>query len=379
MTCPRSLRLAGPAAAAAALVAGALLAAGPAVASPAGASPAALSAAKAHWRVIRSFVAHNTTFDSVAALPDGSAWFGGESPASKPLLEHLSKGKWHSNSLPGPVGSFVGTVSATSDSNVWLDESGATAAVGHLTKHGWATRSFAIGTDDVLMDTLVTTGPKNTWVLDYDFTTKIAYAYHNTGSASWKRLTLPAHASADSAISASSARNIWVVGNVGASGTWATLRYNGKKWQVVPLPANLDVPKGNFAEVEGILAVSPASVFVTVLTSSKTKSGPIVLLHWNGHSWRRVFNKLPAGNLRGPIAPDGGGGIWLAGSNTAVTKGELFHYARGRWSTAAEPATSQIMIVGTLALIPGTRSLYGAAEINPAFGDSGARVLRYGG
>jgi hypothetical protein len=122
---------------------------------------------------------------ALAALPDSSAWFGGESPASKPLLEHLSKGKWHSNSLPGPVGSFVGTVSATSDSNVWLDESGATAAVGHLTKHGWATRSFAVGTDDVLMDTLVTTGPKNTWVLDYDFTTKIAYAYHNTGSASW--------------------------------------------------------------------------------------------------------------------------------------------------------------------------------------------------
>lgn len=65
-------------------------------------------------------------------------------------------------------------------------------------------------------------------MLDYDSTTKIAYAYHNAGSASWKRVTRPAHASADSAISASSVRNIWMVGNVGVSGTWATLRYTGR-------------------------------------------------------------------------------------------------------------------------------------------------------
>ena len=45
----------------------------------------------------------------------------------------------------------------------------------------------------------------------------------------------------------------------------------------------------------------------------------------------------------------------------------------------AGPATSQTMIVGALALIPGTCSLYGAVEINPALGNSGARVLRYGG
>ena len=78
--------------------------------------------------------------------------------------------------LTTQLGTGVNALSATSPTNVWASLDGQLGGqTDRLTKHGWYAYSFAIGSDDILMAPVVTTGPKSTWALDEDFTTGTAY------------------------------------------------------------------------------------------------------------------------------------------------------------------------------------------------------------
>jgi hypothetical protein len=88
-----------------------------------------------------------------------------------------------------------------------------------------------------------------------------------------------------------------------------------------------------------------------------------------------------------PVAQDGHGGVWLSLadiSNPADMKSYLLHYLNGRWTRVPVPTTSGYEVVGpvTLSWIPGTRSLWGAAEeVNAKSPKSNPKllILKYGG
>jgi len=338
----------------------------------------AQAATSAGWHILKTFATDNLALSAVAAISGGSAWVGGETPAQQPVLYHLVSGKWQEVPLAGSPGTFVNSVSATSPTNVWASLAN-TPAVVHLTKHGWVPHRFVIGSDQVLLSGVVTTGPTNTWVLAYDFTTKLSYAYHNNGHV-WTSQSLPAAATGNSNIglvSASSAANIWALTYVG--GKSASMRYNGTKWQVIKFPANL-VPTSKTLYARQILAESPTNVWAALFVGSTKGVGPVLLLHWDGHAWSKVTGKPPAGALSGPIASDGAGGLWLGGYNASGAKEVLLHYSGGHWKSYSMPVAtgSKALALQDLALVPGSRELLGTAVIAPTFGgDSGSAVLRY--
>ena len=221
----------------------------------AGGAPA--QAASSHgWRVIRIVQPFNTNLLAIAAFRGSPAWVGGGTPAEAPVAYHLVRGTLHPVALPGPTPSFVNSMSATSPTNVWASLSNAPGGpVVRLTKHGWVAHTFPIGTDQILADGVVTLSPKDTWAFNYDVITKTGYAYHYNG-LSWHRQALPASVDANSdtgLVSGSSPSNIWALTFV--KNRYASLRYNGKKWQVIPFPGSL-APAGTTVFAREILAVA---------------------------------------------------------------------------------------------------------------------------
>jgi hypothetical protein len=119
------------------------------------------------------------------------------------------------------------------------------------------------------------------------------------------------------------------------------------------------------------------------VTPDNTK-GPMVLLHWDGTDWDRAGGSRPAGELLGPIAPDGHGGLWLYAAKSKKTfpfQAPFFvHYSRGTWKTYAAP-TSPVgpIFISAIALIPGTRSLWGVGTIQSGgFTTKGSVIIKFG-
>jgi hypothetical protein len=379
----RSMRVSGPTisiTAAAALAAAACAAPAQAAASSSGAAAhSAYAAASSGWRVMRDFLTPNVSLLALSAVSDSNAWAGGVSAAQTPVVYHQTGGTWLKYSLPGTAGMFVNSLSATKGTNVWAsiaNQSG--GAVERLTRHGWQTYTFPQGKAQIADDGVITFGATNTWVFEYDFATMIEYAYHYTGH--WSRHVMPAAVDANSdegLVSGSSSSNLWAL--TFAKNQPASMWYNGKKWQVIAFPGNL-APKGTTLNSKQILAVSPTSVWATISTFTAKGVGPVVLLHWDGHKWNKVTGKLPAGNLLGPLASDGHGGVWLFAENLAQTKAVLLHYSGGHWSSDNDPTTGgKAVSVSALDLIPGTRSVLGTGPIAPTPGGNfGSAVIKYG-
>jgi hypothetical protein len=347
-----------------------------AVAAMAVGLPGAQAAPAPGWRLFHTIGVPNTSLGDVTATGTSDAWAAGSSAAQRPVLYHWNGRQWVAIARPGSQGTFAASVAASSASNVWAVIANA-GAVDHWNGHTWSRTTFGSPLS-ALGGAVATTGPANTWVFTYNQTTGVEKAHHYNGR-SWSTTTLPATVDGGSTaglVSASSAANIWAFGV--AHSAWVTTHFNGKTWQTAPLPANL-VPAGNQMLPEQMLAESPTSVWATVLSISSSSAGPAVLLHWNGQRWSRVTAGIPAAALLGPVASDGHGGLWLY-AETPTYIPFLAHYLSGKWTRAAVPAAPQGSVsITSLALIPGTRTLWGVGAVGAAFNTSkGAAILGYG-
>ncbi len=341
------------------------------------AAPALGSARSANWHVIKNFTTHNTNLADIVGFSDGTAWAGGETPAQTPVLYHLTGKKWHAVALTGPTGSFVVNLSATSPSNVWAALANE-PAVAHLKGSGWVVKSFTQGTDDIAAGDVQTIGPKNTWVFAYDFTTQHPFAEHFNGSR-WTRSSLPALVDCDCsahATSASGPNNMWAWVFDSKIKGFATMHWNGHRWQVVKLPPHV-VPAGQNVGAQQMLAESPSDVWATADNSMST--GSVILLHWNGRAWGKIGGKLPKGQLAGPIASDGNGGLWLVGRTPAFTY-FILRYANRHWTRFPMPSDpSGAVTPNAIRLITGTKSVLGVGNLSPSIaGDNGSAVMEFG-
>lgn len=335
------------------------------------------------WRVIKTFIRMGLGLEGgIVAFKDGSAWVAGESGSEAPVLYHLRHGAWSRVILLGPSGSFANDLSASSPTNVWAALANE-PDVAHLDSSGWTLKSFTQGSLQVIVDSVQTFGPSNTWVFYTALGNSVhrGYAAHFTGS-SWHATRLPGSVNANSLVgltSASSPANIWALTT--AAGLDEPMRYDGHSWQIMRLPRHI-VPAGQSIFLRQILAQSPTNVWVTGLSASITKTGPILLLHWNGTKWSRESKGLPAGFLTGPICPDGQGGLWLAGK-TPASKVDLLHFLNGKWTVSQAPPSpvqGKQFFIGFLARIPGTSSsVLGNATITDLeSAPAGASIIKFG-
>lgn len=350
------------------------MAAGP----PAGrAPPAGHLSATTGWRVIKTFASPNAGLDDVTGFADGTAWAAGNTSASTPALYHLAGGTWQPATLPGSPGGFVPVLSATSKTNVWASLANE-PMIARLTGKGWVTKSFTAGSDQIGIDGVVTTGPKNTWAFTFDFKTSQETAEHYTGSA-WKPTVLPVQVDGGGLtglVSASGPGNLWTWAFNPKNSKATTLHYDGHHWTVVGIPANL-VPSTQHLLGKQILAESPTNMWATANNNEAT--GSIILLHDKGRGWSKITGKLPKGQLAGPIASDGNGGLWLEAYSPSFTF-FLLHYTGGKWTRYNLPSDKFGAIdLRSLRLIPGTRSVLGAGVVSTApDSTTGSVVVKYG-
>jgi len=350
-------------------------------------SAAAAAASNTGWRVIRTIGPDNTDLAVIAALRHDVPWLGGMAYNSTAgefyaAVYKLTSGPVHQVKLTTQLGTALNGLSATSPTNVWASLEGVPGGqVDRLTRHGWHPYKFAIGAGDIHVAPVVTTGPKNTWVLTVDIKTKteIGYGYRFNGSK-WHREKLPAIPDANSSIgyvTASASNNIWTLTFAGSRP--ASMRYNGSKWQVLKFPAKLGPASADLGPQQ-ILALSRTNVWATFSPNTTTGVGTLVLLHWNGTKWSKITGKLPDASLTGAIASDGAGGVWLAAVNASDTVPMILRYSHGRWSKFAVPkAKGKLIGIEQLTLIPGTRSVLGTAIIAGS-GEStgGTAVIKFG-
>jgi hypothetical protein len=89
-----------------------------------------------------------------------------------------------------------------------------------------------------------------------------------------------------------------------------------------------------------------------------------LLLHWNGNGWHSVDVPASIGTLDTALASDGQGGLWVSGFPANSGTEDLFHFLNDHWSQHPEPTQAGLQSqIGSLALVPGSTSLWGAATL----------------
>jgi hypothetical protein len=298
------------------------------------------------------------------------------------VLQHVGA-KWITVPRP-PIPSTIAWatgLSATSATNVWIMINNG-SAVDHWNGSSWNRFTFG-GADTARVFGVVAVGLHDAWVITYNFNTKTETSWFYTGTA-FNDAPFPFNFTSCgvNGLSASSPSNVWGWDQDPVTFRWNAVHFDGKTWTLVPIPPKLLGPTVAKQCPEQILAESAKNVWGTVQELNGL-TGPIVLVHWNGKAWHRAGGHPPAGDLAGPIAPDGHGGLWLYAFRHKKTfpffAPFFVHYGGGVWKTYPAPTSPLGAVqISAIALIPGTRSLWGAGAIFDKSGFLGGVILKFG-
>jgi len=278
-------------------------------------------------------------YSAVIAPAKDDAWvFGGTNPGgtSSPAAEHWDGRRWHTWPLPAGLSGFIVAAAASSAGNAW--------AVGDEYALHW-----------------------NVWVFgSSSFSGEASLgAWHYDGRA-WTRAA--GIADAIYRASAVSPGDIWAITVSPRGGS--VVHYNGRIWG---RDAAAHTVLAN-TQLDDVLAVSARSVWVSGVTPANAADGHLVLVRWNGRSWRRF---VAPWTVQQPerFAADGAGGIWIpvvtGGASPATW---ILHLSRtGVWTRTRIAAGRGTGVgVGDLALIPGTTTLWGTGGLLTTLGGDAA-------
>jgi hypothetical protein len=275
-------------------------------------------------------------FTAVAATGAHSAWaFNGE---TKPTAWRHSGSAWSKVPFPGK-NSNVLDASATSPTNVWaFTNSQALRWNGSR----WITeRTFPVGGGGIASGEALSA--RNVWVFGFADLAGPIGTWHFNGRT-WTKVA-SGH------------------GLVGGSGSWAfggstVAHWNGHTWTRTSVARLL--PKKmknglNGPAVNSMYAQSATNVWAVGDGNLQDEGGPLVILHYNGHTWSKVASSSTVGYPYPSLAPDGHGGLWIPVSPSAGgTNASFLHYSGGKLTKATLPVAASKIIIQAVAAIPGT-------------------------
>lgn len=326
---------------------------------PASAALGAATAARS-WHVALETKAGPlfTGFTAITATGPAAAWAFEGGSSGRPGAYRLSGSAWKKQAFPASSGETVGSASSSSASNVWAFTS--TGAAVRFNGSSWSvvrtfpgpiTSGLAVSKTDV-------------WA----FGGTGQAAWHYTGSG-WSKAPTGRGLAGASALSPSS---IWAYDSSGAA------HWNGRAWKKTSLLRL--VPRTPLGEprVDGIYARSARSVYALGSEGGETVGGPLVLLHYNGTSWRRVLIAKEEGEPRA-IVPNGTGGLWIP-IDIFVLHSRIDRFAGGALATAKLPVRSTRLELDGAATAPRSTAAFaiGYERTSTASATSRAVVLRYG-
>jgi hypothetical protein len=365
---PRKRRRGRTARAAAAGVAAALVVTGVVTATAA----AAATSASPSWHIVKRVHSGNTgVFTAVVAVGKTGGWaFNG---VSGPTAWKRSGSSWTRVAFPGHSDEFVVAAGASSPTNVWAFTDGTTSARA-LRWNGsrWSVmRSFGreIGGAVVL-------SRSDVWVFGEPvFPGSGLGSWHYNGHT-WSKVASGHGLEGGSGLSA---RDVWAF-----TGT-KVARWNGRTWVRTSVASLLPAKQAlNDPAVVGIVAESRSSVYAIGSGNREDEGGPTVVLHYNGHTWRKVAEGS-FGIGTSPLqqaTSDGHGGLWIPMPGFDTQKSFMVHYRAGKLAKAALPGGASRIDVVSVSRIPGTAQVLGGGFTHKAGNPSAGIVsviLQYGG
>jgi hypothetical protein len=351
----------------------ALAVAATALLATAGAWPAQ-AATGPGWRIVftRQYQAsQDSGYEAALAFGQDNAWvFGGSSVGANrgyPVAEHWNGTSWQAAPLPAGLSGTTVAASASSPSDIWA-VSGLNGYVLHWNGSAWSVALKLTETSYPSQFTGVTAiSPTDVWVFGGSLngrTGLVGYGTWHFNGKTWAKVT----GQGQNIIQASavSASDIWAFG--GPETAYDEVeQFNGTAWHQVSVPASAGFPYY-------VLAQSADSVWLAGENTASSQAYA-TLTHWNGHAWTGFAVPVAAPSQINEMAPDGQGGLWIEGQNRSSGQAWLLHRsASGAWTTTTRPAGAQI---ASLALIPGTASLWGAG-LDFVDGTSTATIWAYG-
>lgn len=353
-------------------------------------------AATPGWRQVYSHhygaAANFPTYAAVAALTPTNAWVFGGTDASHgdgnqvPVILHWNGKAWTGSGEPAGLTGAITSVSAPAANDIWA-VTGAGGWIVHYDGRAWRVSKHITGFGQLTGVTAFS--PTNVWVFGGPGADPGLGTWHFNGTT-WTHVTTGLAVGLVQA-SAVSARDIWGIGSTTGPDD-AIERYNGSAWTQV----TKSLPPGQWG-FTGIWASSDKNVWVTANLNSGNSS-VWYLLHYNGSTWAK--STLPwavtSGNI-GLLAtptPDGAGGLWFVGFTMHNGPGNDFtrtlyvvhRSASGTWgrvktgsfidtNSTFTPSGAEL---DGLALIPGTRSLWGVGFTELPTTGGNAVVWAYG-
>jgi hypothetical protein len=248
------------------------------------------------WRITQ--VLPNLTIGGVWAGGPRDAWLAGDAcadPATCGVSDtgngtvavlHWDGASWRGVRPPKayvntPLDQGAGPVAATSASNVWIAAYRGLESVDytdmlHWTGQGWAAPVRL----PTAIQAAVAPSAVQLWAFGDGTTSgQFGYVAHLTGKT-WTSGWFPLAGTAAAALSPS---DVWV-GGTASMGQPGIDHWDGRRWQVTPLP---DLGRSTSTvlglAVEGIAAVGPDDVWADISEGTSP-----ILLHWNGKSWARA-------------------------------------------------------------------------------------------
>ena len=366
---PRERRRGCKARAAAAGIAAALAVTGVVTAT----APAmAATSASPTWHIVKRVHSGSAgEFTAVVAVGKTDGWaFNG---VSGPTAWRRSGPSWTRVAFPGHSDEAVVAAGASSPTNVWAFTDGETRARA-LRWNGsrWSVmRSFGneIGGAVVL-------SRSDVWVFGEPvFPGGGLGSWHYNGHV-WSKVSSGHGLEGGSGLSA---HDVWAF-----AGT-KVAHWNGSTWVRTSVKSLLPAKQAlNDPAVVGIVAESPGSVYAIGSGNPEDEGGPTVILHYNGHAWRKVAEgSFGIGTF--PLqqaTSDGRGGLWIPMPGFAGQKSFMLHYRDGKLTDAALPGGANRIDVVSVARIPGTAQLLGGGFTHtaghPSLGIVSV-ILQYGG
>ena len=277
-----------------------------------------------------------------------------EAFAAMPQQVRYRCGFWRSMPSPnvGTSTNFLNGVAAISTNNVWTVGSYGNGNGGFTLVEHWDGAHWKVvaspninGSVSNSLSGVVAIAANNIWAVgSYNNASNLQQTLiEHWNGKSWSIVSSPNVASQFNvltAISAVSAKDIWVVGNYSGLQGYHTLieHWNGKSWSIVSSPS----PQGG--QLTGVTAIASNNVWA-VGSGVGTNGIQTLIEHWNGTSWSVVSSSGPglATNTLNGVAAISANNIWAVGEDAnSATPSSTFaplieHWNGSSWSMVTSP------------------------------------------
>jgi hypothetical protein len=282
------------------------------------------------WRVVPSpsVGTRSSGLLGVRAASPSDIWAVGAyniaSGTSKTLILHWNGHTWRQVPSPSP-GAGPGTevvltaVRTVSGKDAWAVGSSfngtvSTAFILHWNGHTWKRASNPAGARGNLSG-VAATSARNAWAVgDSEAGSKqSATLIVHWNGRTWSRVASPSPGSGSflTAVGASSARDAWAVGSYAGTSKTLILHWNGRVWTRVSSPNAGGSAIDN--TLEGVAVISGADAWAVGFSSTSTTQKSLIL-HWNGHAWRRTAAPDPdGGSFLNAVAESSASNVWAVG------------------------------------------------------------------